>query len=42
MAGTASYRDLEHTEMPVFQAKAHKSIINCIDGCGGQWRTLQS
>ena len=28
--------DLEHTEEPVYTAKAHASIINQIDGTGGQ------
>lgn len=28
--------DLERTEKPLFQAQAHASIINAMDGCGGQ------
>ena len=28
--------DLEHTKQPVYTAKAHASIINQIDGTGGQ------
>ena len=28
--------DLEHTKEPVYTAKAHASIINQIDGTGGQ------
>jgi len=27
--------DLERMSEPVFQAKAHETIVNCIDGCGG-------
>lgn len=27
--------DLEKMNTPVFNVKAHKSIVNCIDGCGG-------
>lgn len=34
-AGKLIIYDLERMEMPVFQQKAHKSIINTIDGCGG-------
>ena len=28
-------RNLESTELPVYSAKGHKEIINCIDGVGG-------
>ncbi|MEW5301400.1 MAG: hypothetical protein WDW36_004261 [Sanguina aurantia] len=28
--------DLENTNAPVFEAQAHASIINAMDGCGGQ------
>lgn len=28
--------DLERMSQPVYSAQAHESIINCIDGCGGQ------
>jgi len=28
--------DLENTAAPLFQAQAHASIINMVDGCGGQ------
>ena len=28
--------DLEHTKEPVYTAKAHASIVNQIDGTGGQ------
>ena len=27
--------DLENLAVPIYTAKAHNSIINCIDGCGG-------
>jgi len=27
--------DLENLAMPIYSAKAHNSIVNCIDGCGG-------
>ncbi|CAE7941274.1 Wdr92, partial [Symbiodinium sp. KB8] len=27
--------DLEKTESPIYSVKAHKSLINQIDGCGG-------
>ena len=27
--------DLQRLETPVFSVKAHESIINCMDGCGG-------
>lgn len=30
--------DLEHLEKPVFNVQAHASIVNAIDGCGGQVR----
>ncbi|KAJ3217084.1 WD repeat-containing protein 92 [Dinochytrium kinnereticum] len=33
--GMLSLFDLERLEQPVFSAKAHDSIINCIDGAGG-------
>lgn len=29
-------RDLEKSDTPVYAAQAHKSIVNAIDGCGGQ------
>lgn len=32
--------DLEHTKEPVYTAKAHASIINQIDGTGGQVRLV--
>ena len=28
-------RDLDRLATPVFSAKAHDTIVNCIDGCGG-------
>ena len=28
-------RNLEKTELPVYSVKAHKEIINCINGVGG-------
>jgi hypothetical protein len=28
--------DLENTSAPLFSAQAHASIVNAIDGCGGQ------
>ena len=28
-------RNLEQTQLPVYSVKAHKEIINCIDGVGG-------
>jgi hypothetical protein len=28
--------DLENTTKPVFDVQAHASIVNAIDGCGGQ------
>ena len=28
-------RNLEKTELPVYSVKAHKEIINCINGIGG-------
>ena len=35
-AGELAIWDLEHLNTPVFQVpKAHETIINCIDGCGG-------
>ncbi|RHZ13080.1 hypothetical protein DYB31_000622 [Aphanomyces astaci] len=34
-AGIMSIYDFEKPEIPVYSAQAHKSIINCIDGCGG-------
>ncbi|KAG9416848.1 WD repeat-containing protein 92 [Aphanomyces cochlioides] len=34
-AGVMSVYDFEKPEIPVYSAQAHKSIINCIDGCGG-------
>ena len=27
-------RDLERTEIPIYDVKAHGEIINAIDGCG--------
>ncbi|RIA90571.1 WD40-repeat-containing domain protein [Glomus cerebriforme] len=33
--GRLALWDLEHTEAPVISIKAHSSIINDIDGCGG-------
>lgn len=33
--GTLAIHDLERLDTPVFRQQAHKSIINCIDGCGG-------
>ena len=29
------YRDLERLDTPVYRAKKHTAIINCIDGAGG-------
>lgn len=29
------HRNLEDTSIPIYSAKAHKEIINCIDGVGG-------
>jgi len=34
-AGNLDIWDLTKTDIPVFHAQAHKSIINAIDGCGG-------
>ncbi|EEY66788.1 WD domain-containing protein, putative [Phytophthora infestans T30-4] len=34
--GVMSVWDLERAEVPVYSAQAHKSIVNAIDGCGGQ------
>ncbi|OQS04204.1 WD domain-containing protein [Thraustotheca clavata] len=34
-AGVMNVLDLERPSVPVYSAQAHKSIINCIDGCGG-------
>eukprot|EP00042_Codosiga_hollandica_P025975 m.119437 g.119437 ORF g.119437 m.119437 type:complete len:356 (+) comp52054_c0_seq7:93-1160(+) len=34
-AGHLMVWDLERLDLPVFDAKAHGEIINCIDGCGG-------
>jgi hypothetical protein len=28
-------RSLEKTELPIYSVKAHKEIINCINGVGG-------
>ena len=28
-------RNLEKTELPVYSVKAHKEIVNCINGVGG-------
>ena len=36
LAGFLQMWDLEHTKEPVYTAKAHASIINQIDGTGGQ------
>eukprot|EP00041_Stephanoeca_diplocostata_P008006 m.114948 g.114948 ORF g.114948 m.114948 type:complete len:359 (-) comp17130_c0_seq2:395-1471(-) len=33
--GNLSTWDLENMTAPVFQVKAHDTIVNCIDGCGG-------
>ena len=29
------FRDLEHSEKPLWTVKGHESITNCVDGCGG-------
>jgi hypothetical protein len=29
------FRNLEDTAIPIYKAKAHKEIVNCIDGVGG-------
>ncbi|KAJ1501241.1 hypothetical protein HMI55_003488 [Coelomomyces lativittatus] len=34
-AGTLSVYDPEHFSVPIYESKAHSSIINCIDACGG-------
>ncbi|POM77851.1 Glycoside hydrolase 31 [Phytophthora palmivora] len=34
--GVMSVWDLEKPDVPVYSAQAHKSIVNAIDGCGGQ------
>ena len=34
-AGTLEIWDLERLSQPIFGTKAHETIINCIDGCGG-------
>ncbi|PNW72329.1 hypothetical protein CHLRE_16g672600v5 [Chlamydomonas reinhardtii] len=34
--GEVQIWDLENTAQPVFTAQAHASIVNAIDGCGGQ------
>ena len=33
--GMLNIWDLERLHTPLFAVKAHESIINCIDGCGG-------
>eukprot|EP00741_Cyanophora_paradoxa_P009393 tig00000144_g9099.t1 len=33
--GRMSIWDLEKSELPTYTVKAHGSLINCIDGCGG-------
>ncbi|KAJ0410813.1 hypothetical protein ATCC90586_010136 [Pythium insidiosum] len=35
-AGVLSVWDLERPDVAVFEAQAHASIVNAIDGCGGQ------
>lgn len=32
--------DLENTAKPVYEVQAHASIVNALDGCGGQVRAL--
>jgi WD40 repeat protein len=34
--GKLSIYDLERNDLPVWQVQAHTSIINCVDGIGGQ------
>ena len=34
--GEVQIWDLENTAQPLFSAQAHASIVNAIDGCGGQ------
>jgi WD40 repeat protein len=34
--GQLSVTSLENPTVPVFNVQAHSSIVNCIDGCGGQ------
>ena len=29
------HRDLDHIEAPVYSAKAHDQIVNCLDAVGG-------
>lgn len=33
--GMLNVWDLERLDKPVFSAKAHEALVNCIDGCGG-------
>lgn len=33
--GRLAVWNLEHVDLPIFSVKAHQSMINCIDGCGG-------
>mmetsp|Transcript_23191 Transcript_23191/g.60657 ORF Transcript_23191/g.60657 Transcript_23191/m.60657 type:complete len:359 (-) Transcript_23191:246-1322(-) len=33
--GNLAVWDLERMSSPVYHAKAHEAIVNCIDGCGG-------
>lgn len=37
-AGYVHLWDLEHSRAPISEVKAHATIVNCIDGCGGQAR----
>ena len=37
-AGQLQIWDLENMNKPVYEVQAHASIVNAIDGCGGQVR----
>ncbi|KAI9173232.1 hypothetical protein H9P43_007363 [Blastocladiella emersonii ATCC 22665] len=36
MGGQLAVWDLEHTDVPVYRAKAHTGVVNAIDGCAGR------
>ena len=35
MGGKKPPRDIENMNKATYSVKAHESIVNCIDGCGG-------
>ena len=39
-AGQLQIWDLENLGKPVYEVQAHASIVNAIDGCGGQVRRV--